>query len=401
MTRNPALAWLSHPATVTAVMVLLLNDHFLKHLWPGVVTGKLSDVAGMLVAPPLLALPVSVFGFARRQPCADRLAVASLLLTGSGFALVKATPAGASLASQVWSTVAGPSVVLADVSDLVALAALGVAWWVWRRARHAAVHTGTARVMLVVPVAMFAVVATPAPAEYHADAVGTQGGVIVVRASTGLVVSRDGGATWRSESDDAALPGSGAIRPVTPGLDAGDGAVTRPVFREPEPSTKACVPGRPEHCYRVDPPAMRLSATTDGGATWTTTWQVPPQVRERLRGSCTPEDDPPSSKAVAVLPRTGGHVVVVANGCDGIAVRDPSGTWHRFTFTANLDPQPQGAPWPFTEQALPATGPPPAEENGRARSLRNSLIIAAVAGSLVCLALISVGLRRRALRRAD
>ncbi|WP_156325293.1 hypothetical protein [Nonomuraea sp. SBT364] len=39
--------------TVVAALVLLLNDHLLKHAWPGPVTGKLSDVAGLVVAPPL------------------------------------------------------------------------------------------------------------------------------------------------------------------------------------------------------------------------------------------------------------------------------------------------------------------------------------------------------------
>ncbi|WP_345393526.1 hypothetical protein [Nonomuraea salmonea] len=34
------------------MLVLLVNDHLLKAAFPGVVTGKLSDVAGLLVAPP-------------------------------------------------------------------------------------------------------------------------------------------------------------------------------------------------------------------------------------------------------------------------------------------------------------------------------------------------------------
>ncbi|GAA3121815.1 hypothetical protein GCM10020001_047700 [Nonomuraea salmonea] len=45
-------AWLCHPVTVAGVLVLLVNDHLLKAAFPGVVTGKLSDVAGLLVAPP-------------------------------------------------------------------------------------------------------------------------------------------------------------------------------------------------------------------------------------------------------------------------------------------------------------------------------------------------------------
>ena len=39
-----------------ALAVLALNDHVLKQAWPGLVTGKLSDAAGLVVAPPLVAL---------------------------------------------------------------------------------------------------------------------------------------------------------------------------------------------------------------------------------------------------------------------------------------------------------------------------------------------------------
>ncbi|MEU7914011.1 hypothetical protein, partial [Microbispora bryophytorum] len=75
--RVTAGAWLGHPATLTAIAVLLVNDHLLKRLWPGMVTGKLSDVAGMLVAPPLLALAAALAvqrpapGHARRAPLHD------------------------------------------------------------------------------------------------------------------------------------------------------------------------------------------------------------------------------------------------------------------------------------------------------------------------------------------
>ncbi|GIH93849.1 hypothetical protein ACFFMN_16140 [Planobispora siamensis] len=43
-----APTWLGHPATVIATFVLLTNDHLLKHLWPGLVTGKLGDLTGLI-----------------------------------------------------------------------------------------------------------------------------------------------------------------------------------------------------------------------------------------------------------------------------------------------------------------------------------------------------------------
>ena len=44
-----ALRALAHPGSVLALVVLVLNDHVLKQAWPGLVTGKLSDVAGLVV----------------------------------------------------------------------------------------------------------------------------------------------------------------------------------------------------------------------------------------------------------------------------------------------------------------------------------------------------------------
>ena len=48
---------LTHPVTLGAVALLLVNDWLLKPLWQSDwTTGKLSDFAWMVFAPPLLAL---------------------------------------------------------------------------------------------------------------------------------------------------------------------------------------------------------------------------------------------------------------------------------------------------------------------------------------------------------
>ena len=53
---------LLHPVWLGALVVLALNDHVLKGstLVPDVVAGKLSDIAGMLVAPALLATALQI-----------------------------------------------------------------------------------------------------------------------------------------------------------------------------------------------------------------------------------------------------------------------------------------------------------------------------------------------------
>ena len=45
-----ALRALASPAAIASLLLLLVNDHVLKQAWPGVVTGKLSDFAGLVVA---------------------------------------------------------------------------------------------------------------------------------------------------------------------------------------------------------------------------------------------------------------------------------------------------------------------------------------------------------------
>ena len=58
--RRRAGSALTHPATVTALGVLLLNDLLFKALWPhSWLTGKLSDVAWLVFALPLLAFLLS------------------------------------------------------------------------------------------------------------------------------------------------------------------------------------------------------------------------------------------------------------------------------------------------------------------------------------------------------
>ncbi|WP_344972946.1 hypothetical protein [Streptosporangium fragile] len=295
---------------MVATFVLLVNDHLLKALQPGPVTGKLSDIAGLLVAPPLLALALSLaFAF---SPALVRLAApAATVATGIGFALVKTTEAGAGLASQAWTLVAGPSRVLADPTDLVALPALGAAWLVWRRSRadHA---VRRARVLIIVPVALISVTATSqAPAPPAAVAVTADDDAITVFSTSGFsrgaAFSRDGGRTWSPAPAPAALP---------------------------SPATRACLPDDPRHCYRVVPPRLAVDESLDGGANWKTVWTVSEGRADALRRNT--EDHSArawqGSAAVAVQRRPDGHVVVVANGNDGIAVRDTRGTWQRLGF---------------------------------------------------------------------
>jgi hypothetical protein len=144
---------LLHPVALGALLVLVVNDQVLKPAWPSVVTGKLSDVAGLIVAP--LALQAAwEFGqwlLGRWSgPSARALAVA-IAVVGVGFVLVQVWPPATdayrgAMALAQWpfralgSILAGGAVpdlapvrAVGDAEDLLALPALAVSWWVGSR----------------------------------------------------------------------------------------------------------------------------------------------------------------------------------------------------------------------------------------------------------------------------
>ena len=53
-TRLLRRALLLHPVTLAALVLWLVNDHILKGVFPGVFTGKASDVAGLVAFPVVL-----------------------------------------------------------------------------------------------------------------------------------------------------------------------------------------------------------------------------------------------------------------------------------------------------------------------------------------------------------
>ncbi|MFG2044862.1 hypothetical protein [Dactylosporangium sp. NPDC048998] len=77
---------MTHPVTVGAVVLLLVNDHLLKAACPGPVTGKLSDVAGLAFTPALVAAVLCLL--VPRVP-ARMAAAVGLVGTGLAFTWVR------------------------------------------------------------------------------------------------------------------------------------------------------------------------------------------------------------------------------------------------------------------------------------------------------------------------
>jgi hypothetical protein len=116
-----------HPLFWGALASLLVNDHVLKraHLLPGWLTGKLSDFAGMLVAPVLIATLLRVRGRVGRMAVFSSVA--------GVFAALKISRPFADLIEQITAYTPMPWRLWCDPTDLVALTVLPLGWWLVSR----------------------------------------------------------------------------------------------------------------------------------------------------------------------------------------------------------------------------------------------------------------------------
>ena len=208
--RQRCASAITHPITVVALATLLLNDLLFKAMWPDAwVTGKLSDLAWVVFALPLLAFLLSLF--TRGNVVAAR---AAFLTSYIGLPLLYAAfntfePVhywilrGISLAS------GGMGRTPLDATDSIVIP-LGwaVATWVWRRPALGREALRLRWGLLVAGVAMLASIATSAPEpDYGITRVGvgtTDDGIVVVAQPMygAMYSSYDGGVTWTKDSTE-------------------------------------------------------------------------------------------------------------------------------------------------------------------------------------------------------
>ncbi|XXY45488.1 hypothetical protein WME91_36345 [Sorangium sp. So ce269] len=113
---------LLHPLWLGALALLVLNDHALKGsgLLPGWLTGKLSDFAGLLVAPAVLA--------ALLRLSSRRAFLGAHLATGAVFSAIKLAPEAARAVEGLMALTPIPWRITVDPTDLIALPALLVSY---------------------------------------------------------------------------------------------------------------------------------------------------------------------------------------------------------------------------------------------------------------------------------
>lgn len=302
-TRRLALRSLASPWSVGAILVLMLNDHILKASWPGWFTGKLSDVAGMVFFPLLVAAVVS-----RRRPEVTAWPLwMGIILTGVLFTAVNVFPRAAIAIESAMAALGVPWQVTADPTDLVALPVLAAPVAIWRRSRfRSTLRDRRPFEMVVLLAAAGASIATSCVDAYPAVwAVEVDGRNLMAFTDDGPYRSIDRGETWHE------VPGPREDLPS-----------------RSESQTEACFENDPDHCFRLVSPLTVEETGPDGE--WTIAFHISPErvdyMRRSFTGGCS---DYVVDVTDIAISDGGDPIVVVAAGDTGLLVRHPDGTWDR------------------------------------------------------------------------
>ena len=185
--------------------MLLVNDLVFKALWPGAwVPGKLSDLAWMMFAPPVLAyiLSFATLGSAQAQRAAFMAAYAGLPLLYVAFNTFQPVH---DVILHVLGLFGGdgPRSPLDPTDSIVIPLAMAAAIWVWRRPPMEAQSIRTRLALLAATAAALASVATSYDVDRGIERVGrTASGTLVADFVGGSYESIDGGLTWTKTGED-------------------------------------------------------------------------------------------------------------------------------------------------------------------------------------------------------
>jgi hypothetical protein len=301
-TFGKAIRLLCSPFSLTAMLLLLVNDQLLRVYWPSWWTGKLGDFAWLFFFPFALAV-VLAWLIPPRLPRQERIVQwLAFGLTGGVFALAKTLPPFHDLLVRVLEALLGAPVALVrDPSDLLALVSLGMSWRFWQRRSQPASFRAAPGWAVLSSAALLTIANSAMPDE----------GVVFVCSTRQLVyagydspyrdfVSADGGLSWTYNGGD----------------DSDD------CKSSPEVDSNVR--------YRFDPDDDAIERTEDGGQSWqresapSTGQAAGVYYKEKRCGEsdCLFE---PGPRSATVDPATGN--VIFAMGVQGVLVRESNGEW--------------------------------------------------------------------------
>jgi hypothetical protein len=196
---------LAHPLSLFALVVLLLNDHLFRVYWPGWWTGKLGDFAWLFFFPFALA---AILSWLVPHRWRDQQWIPGLAFTLTG---------GAFFLAKIWAPFHSTLVVAAtqlfgwhvgwrlDPTDLIALAALGGAAWLWRSVPSQP-RRQPQQVWLLVGIAGFLTLANSPMPETGITCLEVADGQIYAYSTHRGYRGEAGGLVWREDEANASFP---------------------------------------------------------------------------------------------------------------------------------------------------------------------------------------------------
>ncbi len=292
-----ALIALSHPVSVAAIVIVLLNDHWWRRVAPSWFTGKIGDFAWLIFAPFLLAVLLAWL-MPRREKLVGHVAIVGV---GLIFGLAKSVPAFHALTIGVLEFLTGwPNILRLDPADLFALPALLLAWWIWEDSAARSVQLPN-RGWVLLPLAVLATMAdSPAP-DFGICDFKIAGSDITTRQFT----SQDGGLTWQGNS-------------------GGYGH-----FCQLRKSQWQLIDPTDEQIRYRFTPGVSVERSSDSGQSWSKELDL---TGDDARVSYTGQTSQlfysqPTGPIDAVIHQPTGNLVA-AMGYEGALVRTPNGVWH-------------------------------------------------------------------------
>jgi hypothetical protein len=249
-----AILLLSHPISLAAILLLLLNDHLLRQLWPSWLTGKLGDFAWLFFFPFALAALLAWIVPARLTRQVQITGMLAFGLTGSVFTLAKCVPAFHTALVQTATWAFGfPVGWRMDPSDLLALSALAASWLLWQHTPDPLPRQTTSRLrpawLLLTGTALLTV----------ANAIQPQAGIgclslaenrVQACSSYECYTSQDGGLTWAKSIEIGTTP-----------------LYCNAWFKDTRQGQVIQSPVDVSIQYRTNP-GESIERSTDGGQTW-------------------------------------------------------------------------------------------------------------------------------------
>lgn len=315
---------LAHPVSIAAILLLLVNDHWLRWYYPSWWTGKIGDFVWLLFAPFLVILALS---YVLPQKTLRYIDIISFTSTGLIFILGNTIADFHEIIVKTFHLLMGwKPLMYRDPTDLLMLPGLVIGWKIWQESgtfeslKLNPLHKRTIGLVMLSLGALGTMANGPSYDDYGVYCVVQQNNLL--QAITGndypdtamwyTYQSKDGGLTWEKTE----MPTPKAERPC----------------EKETASWEIADPSNENIHFRVEETGVSIDQSRDAGKTWTTLYEFPAgkQVRKYYYRP-HPQNFGPRSRIInpggpynGVVDKATGNLVV-SMGFEGVVVISPKG----------------------------------------------------------------------------